>query len=98
MYTFVNDNVGKDTPIKKPKTTPTKVVTISLILSFGFLEAALQPRRLKVLNKEIGILFSNLGKSSQNLFLVIYAIRNTEPASKDSHLIYNLLTIHSPKK
>lgn len=41
LHTFVNDNVGKDTPTKKPKTTPIKVVTISLIVSFGFLPAAL---------------------------------------------------------
>ena len=42
LYTFVNDNVGKDIPTKKPKTTPITVVTISLILSFGFLLTGLQ--------------------------------------------------------
>ena len=42
LFTFVNDKVGKDIPMKKPKTTPTNVVTISLMLSFGFLLTVLQ--------------------------------------------------------
>lgn len=41
------DKVGNDTPTKKPKTTPTNVVTISLMVSFGFLLTAQQPRRSK---------------------------------------------------
>lgn len=45
LCTLVKDNVGKETPIKNPKTTPTKVVTMSFILSFGFLVTGLQPRR-----------------------------------------------------
>jgi len=40
-------NTGNDTPIKKPKTIPTKVVIISLILSLGFLLVELQPTRCK---------------------------------------------------
>jgi len=44
VCTFVF-NAGKDTPIKKPKTIPTKVVTISLILSLGFLLAELYSAR-----------------------------------------------------
>lgn len=51
ICTFVNDNVGKDTPIKNPKTTPTKVVTISLMVSFGFLPTALQATRCKCYRK-----------------------------------------------
>lgn len=51
ILNFVNDNFGKDNPIKKPKTTPTNVVTISLMLSFGFL--------LTVLRVKIPILFKN---------------------------------------
>lgn len=43
ILSFVNENVGKDTPIKNPKTTPTKVVTMSLILSLGFLTIELRP-------------------------------------------------------
>lgn len=39
--TFDIDTVGKETPIKKPKAIPTKVVTTSLILSFGFLPTGL---------------------------------------------------------
>jgi len=46
VCTFVV-NAGNDTPIKKPKTIPTKVVTISLILSLGFLLEELQPTRFK---------------------------------------------------
>jgi hypothetical protein len=42
LHTLVNDKVGKDTPIKKPKATPRKVVKIILMVSFGFLPAALQ--------------------------------------------------------
>ena len=45
LSTFVNDKVGKDNPIKKPKTTPINVVTISLMLSFGFLLTVLQSPR-----------------------------------------------------
>jgi len=43
--TLVNVSVGNDTPKKKPNTTPTKVVTISLIVSFGFLRIPLHPKR-----------------------------------------------------
>lgn len=42
LHTLVNESIGNDTPIKKPKTTPIKVITISLIYSFGFLTKALQ--------------------------------------------------------
>jgi hypothetical protein len=42
LYTLVNDKVGKDTPIKKPKTTPKNVVKSILMVSFGFLLPALQ--------------------------------------------------------
>lgn len=34
---FVNESVGKDTPKKKPNIIPTKVVIISLIVSFVLL-------------------------------------------------------------
>lgn len=34
---FVNESVGKDTPRKKPNIIPTKVVIISLIVSFVLL-------------------------------------------------------------
>lgn len=44
IFSLVKDNVGKETPIKNPKTTPTKVVTMSLILSFGFLLTGLRER------------------------------------------------------
>lgn len=43
--TLVNERVGNDTPKKNPSTTPTKVVIISLIVSFGFLIIPLQPKR-----------------------------------------------------
>jgi hypothetical protein len=42
LYTLVNDKVGKDTPIKKPKTTPKNVVKSILMVSFGFLLPVLQ--------------------------------------------------------
>lgn len=35
-FTFVRESVGKDAPRKNPKTTPTKVVSISLIMLFAF--------------------------------------------------------------
>lgn len=41
VCTFVF-NAGNETPIKKPKTIPIKVVTRSLILSLGFLLVELQ--------------------------------------------------------
>jgi len=47
LHTLVNDKVGKDTPIKKPKATPRKVVKIILMVSFGFLPAALQKTKCK---------------------------------------------------
>lgn len=50
LCTFVNEGVGKDTPIKKPKRTPTKLVRIILILSEGFLLAGLQPTTCKYNN------------------------------------------------
>lgn len=34
--------VGKEIPMKKPRTTPTTVVIMSLIVSFGFLKSPLQ--------------------------------------------------------
>lgn len=37
LYTLVNEIVGKETPRKKPKIIPRKVVARSLIVSFGFL-------------------------------------------------------------
>lgn len=43
--TLVNESVGKDTPKKKPKTIPAKVVIISLMVSFGFLTLLLHPNR-----------------------------------------------------
>lgn len=43
MCTFVNERVGNDTPMKNPKSTPTKLLKIILILSAGFLLAILQP-------------------------------------------------------
>lgn len=46
VCTFVF-NAGNDTPIKNPKTIPTKVVTISLILSLGFLLVELHSARCK---------------------------------------------------
>lgn len=36
-HTLVNEIVGKDTPKKNPNTILIKVVTISLIVSFGLL-------------------------------------------------------------
>jgi hypothetical protein len=45
--------------MKNPKTTPTKVVTISLMVSFGFLLTALQPRRLKCYIKKVVIIYNN---------------------------------------
>jgi len=42
LCTLVNDKVGKDTPIKKPKTTPKNVVKSILMVSFGFLLPVLQ--------------------------------------------------------
>ena len=36
IFTFVRESVGKDAPRKNPKTTPTKVVSISLIMLFAF--------------------------------------------------------------
>lgn len=44
IFSLVIDNDGKETPMKKPNTTPRKVVTISLIVSFGFLLAGLRVR------------------------------------------------------
>jgi hypothetical protein len=41
--TFVVGNVGSDSPINKPRNPPKKNITISLILSFGFLLVNLQP-------------------------------------------------------
>jgi len=38
-HTFVMLTVGSEIPIKKPKTAPTIVTTISLMLSLGFLMA-----------------------------------------------------------
>lgn len=46
-HTLVNESVGNDTPKKKPKISPAKVVTISLIVSFGFLTVPLHPNRRK---------------------------------------------------
>jgi len=43
VRTFVMLTVGNEIPIKKPKTTPTIVTTISLMLSLGFI-IALQRR------------------------------------------------------
>jgi cytochrome c oxidase assembly protein Cox11 len=42
---LVKASVGNDTPKKKPNITPTKVVTISLIVSFGFRIIPLYPKR-----------------------------------------------------
>lgn len=39
IHTFVMLTVGNEIPTKKPKTTPTVVTTISLMLSLGFLIA-----------------------------------------------------------
>lgn len=41
--TFVSESAGNDAPIKKPKTTPTNVVTISLMVSLDFLTTVLLP-------------------------------------------------------
>lgn len=41
MHTLLNERIGNDIPIKKPNKTPTKVVIISLILSFALLAKAL---------------------------------------------------------
>lgn len=48
MCTLVNESVGKDTPKKKPTTTPINAVTISLIVSFGFLKPLLIPKEANV--------------------------------------------------
>lgn len=44
MCTLVNDSVGKDTPKKKPITTPTNAVMTSLIVSVGFLTPLVIPK------------------------------------------------------
>lgn len=41
---FVNESGVKDTPKKKPTMIPTKVVTVSLIVSFVLLIFKLQPK------------------------------------------------------
>lgn len=43
LCTFVNERVGNDTPMKKPKSTPIKLVRIILVLSEGFILAILLP-------------------------------------------------------
>lgn len=42
LHTLLNDRKGNDAPIRKPKKTPIKVVTISLVFSFAFLTKALK--------------------------------------------------------
>ena len=60
---MVNVSVGNDTPKKKPNTTPTKVVTISLIVSFGFLRIPLHPKRCPCYELRI-----KRGKKEYNIF------------------------------
>lgn len=56
--TLVIDNLGNDTPMKKPKTTPIKVVTISLMLSLGFLLVELHSNRSKCHFKKVAAINS----------------------------------------
>jgi hypothetical protein len=96
LYTLVNDKVGKDTPIKKPKTTPKNVVKSILMVSFGFLLPALQHNICKYFIGKVVIKSKpkkNLSKEETiKHYIYIYIYMNqqkSEPECKDSHCVYN---------